>query len=213
MSSTQSYFTNNLSDYRPNSEIDPNINNFLKEKIISISDDIWEIVKSEDRQNDCIYSGNAGIAYMFWYLSQQDFYSKEQKHQFIIRARTLIKNSLESNSTKSKSDSFFFGSAGLYLVSSIVFDSCGEERLRDHYLDLFLKFAEKHLKKDVNNTGRDSLFEGRAGFVCGSLFANKVFKTNIIPAQTLLNIGISTIKSGIYVFKSHNDNNLTFNAN
>ena len=173
---------------------------FLVKKIVFLSDQIWNNVSQRhDFKEDNIYWGDVGIAYMYWHLSQQTFLRDKQREDCLSIARTLISRSLNAMVAQriERSHSFLFGNSGICLMAGLIFNSCGDHKSRDHYLNLFVKFSAYYLTIDFNDKQRDTLLEGRAGFICAALTANHTLNSHIISPQILQNIGISVIKSGL----------------
>src|SRR5882757_9039751 len=144
---------NNLKDFDSNkineeiTELNKMILNTIEELIEYISTNVLESNGWNQEYN--IYSGNAGIAYMFWYLSQQILHFNQQKRtQFLELAKTLISRSLQwmSTQTDNGSDlsvdtSVIRGKAGIIFVACLVFDSLKDSHLLNHYLDCFVRMT------------------------------------------------------------------------
>ena len=95
------YFINSMPDYVPGQSHQADDFNY-KAKIEEIADLIWQKTSNRSGSNDP-YVGKSGIAYMFWYLAQQQWlFNEEQRINFINKARHYITDVLNNMTTNDR---------------------------------------------------------------------------------------------------------------
>lgn len=87
------YFINSMPDYHPELSESDDFN--YKSKIEEIADFIWQKTSKKSGRSDP-YVGNSGIAYMFWYLSQQEWlFDEQQRITYLDKSKYYIKDVLK----------------------------------------------------------------------------------------------------------------------
>lgn len=197
----QNYFENKLSSnwsYREDDEL----RLFLESKVQSLYNDIsTNANKEKDLEHEDIYSGNLGIAYMYWLLSKQPFIKDKmlESEVCLSKARAIVVDVMEGlkRSGIDRGHSFLFGNCGIILMAGLVFNATQEDKYRDHYFGLLVKFSGHYLNFNWDDNRIHTLYEGIPGFLCCAQWANYCTNTHIIPVETMQNIVISVMKCGL----------------
>ncbi|RWS12311.1 lanC-like protein 3 [Dinothrombium tinctorium] len=150
------------------------------------------------------YVGISGIAFMYWYLSQQsDLYTSEECDHFRNEALLYIRPAIEyaENIDKSSCEkvakvAYLLGNAGTYLVAALVYNAIGDAANRTKFVEKYASLAAICRMQQYLSKGSDELLVGRAGYICGALYLNKALHMQIIPNEVLENLAIATIESG-----------------
>lgn len=186
------YFENLYSDYQGG---DVYIN---RDKIKSL---IQHYVKSTlQTKNPCdggdLYTGSAGIAFMFLKLYQ----SEELRKLFpsaLQNAKSFIDHAKKFVSKKDSDKAMFLcGNAGIYSVSSVIHKELNNMNSSNEDKNEFLSGYE--ICQDLNycRYGSDEVLFGRAGYLSGCYWMNKNL-SQVIPKEVLMRICDITIESGV----------------
>ncbi|XP_026461731.1 lanC-like protein 3 homolog [Ctenocephalides felis] len=186
------YFKNELDDYKSGAvKIDEGV---IKHQIQNIVEDI--LIQQPANYRNCrggLYVGDAGIAYMLYYLIKSNLFP-ESNEKFYQQALQYIESSNTYLKKKHSEDDigFLLGSTGVHAVTAAVYDLDIERKsLTKDYAKKFLQAAEF-----VKNTQWDEVLVGRAGYLSGALWINKVLSQPAISSNTLYSICDKMVQSG-----------------
>lgn len=135
-----------------------------------------KIVPDERNAEDGLYLGTAGIAYMYYKLSQS---SSFQQHSVALldKAEEYVKPALvvakKAEHRTKDVPGFVLGICGVYAIASVVYHAKGKESESFMYREMYDKAAGLCLVKDFLRCGGNELFVGRAGYVMGALWMGK----------------------------------------
>lgn len=182
------YFKNVFADSR---EFEKS-NDFWKDKVNSLVELISRNTSSSS-DND-LYTGTTGIAYMFYYLSVTDTF-KNNSTTFKNKAIEVTQLKKCSYSKKTLSQ-FICGDAGVNAVNAVIYNQINDEKMSEMYLQNFRNGAVFCKPIDFFKPGGDELFVGRAGYLYGVLWLEKVFGRKIIPDQDVIELCSTIVQSG-----------------
>lgn len=141
---------------------------------------------------ETLYTGTSGIAYMFYHLATSDKF-KNESEMFLNKAITVLQ--LKGNQFHLKSNGkFICGDAGINAVNASIYNLIGDDKMAEMYLTHFKKGIADF--KQTNLAEKDELFVGRAGYLYGILWLEKVFGRKIIADQDIFEICSAVVESG-----------------
>lgn len=184
------YF-NNI--YSKSHESDLCVNDkFWKDKVNSLMQLVDQNASSSSKNT--LYTGTTGIAYMFYHLAiSKEF--KNNSSTYLNKAVKVLKIK-ENSFNQKKSNQFICGDAGVNAVNAAIFNQIGDTKMAEMYLKHFEKGVTICKPIDSLKSGEDELFVGRAGYLYGVLWLEKVFGKKIIPDQDVIDICSTIIESG-----------------
>lgn len=184
------YF-NNI--YSKSHESDLGVNDkFWKDKVNSLMQLVDQNASSSSKNT--LYTGTTGIAYMFYHLAiSKEF--KNNSSTYLNKAVKVLKIK-ESSFNQKKSNQFICGDAGVNAVNAAIFNQIGDTKMAEMYLKRFENGVIICKPIDSLKPGEDELFVGRAGYLYGVLWLEKVFGKKIIPDQDVIDICSTIIESG-----------------
>ena len=163
-----------MPDFAPSSEIHVN-KQFWKDQIVALTKAISSgIPPTLDSCDGGLYVGNAGVAYMFYYLSMHEDFV-DLKSNLLEQAMLYLRISLEFTRKSGPRDatSFILGGAGVDAIASMIYQLAGDTSNSNKFAASYVKVGEKCLPIDFLRCGSDELFVGRAGYLCGAMNLNK----------------------------------------
>lgn len=185
------YFKNVLSDSRV-IDLNTSYYDFWKNKVYNLTEIIGQNASSS-RDND-LYTGTTGIAYMFFYLATSDRF-KNDPNDFYDKAIAITKLK-ENNFDRKSSCQFICGDAGVNAVNAVIYSRIGDEKTAEMYLDRFVKGLSVCKPIDFFKPGGDELFVGRAGYLYGILWLEKMFGRQIIADKDIIELCSTIVESG-----------------
>ncbi|XP_050543974.1 lanC-like protein 3 homolog [Daktulosphaira vitifoliae] len=142
-----------------------------------------------------LYTGSTGIAFMFFCLAESDGYRNDAKKflNYAIECLSLKPAILFSSSSACQ---FICGDAGINAVSAVIYHRVGNEILANKHLESFKKGAITCQPIDFFKPGGDELFVGRAGYLCGILWLEKILGKEILPDTDIIQLCSTIVESG-----------------
>lgn len=147
-----------------------------------------------------LYVGTGGVGYMFYHVSHSPLYAAE-KDQLIQKGLEYVKAALlytHQNVPLRQTEecAFLLGPAGIYAVGAALYQAAGSVAEAQHFCQLYKSLSSVILPVDFLSCGGDELLVGRAGYICGALWLQKVFGSPIVPLPELHKVCQSIITSG-----------------
>lgn len=158
--------------------------------------------------DDCdggLYVGLSGISYMCYYLSQQEQFT-EKKQEFLEKSLYYMIYALEdANHPRNRhtQTAFILGGCGSYAVAAALMNALGKEKECRMHLQQYISLADKCFDPDYLGNGSDELLVGRAGYLSGVLFLQKVFGLEVVPEQKIDALCTAMVQSGVQYAKKH----------
>ena len=161
------YFENKSADFKPGSPVQIDKQNWVVQ-ISQIAESIVEGMPATlDNCDGGLYVGNAGIAYMFYCLAQNEAF-KDMRSTYLERAVMYTNVSQEYVKSASRDRaSFILGEAGVQAVSCLVYETTGSSSAAEKFARKFADLSVICLPMKFLRCGSDELFVGRAGYLCG----------------------------------------------
>lgn len=184
------YFPNALSD-SDESSLDTS-DEFWIDKVKNLVESIGQNASTSPKNT--VYTGTAGIAYMYYRLAISDKFENDSV-TFLNKAVEVLKLKEKSFSQR-KLGQFICGDAGVNAVNAAIYHQMGDEKTAATYLQHFQNGINVCRPKDSLEPGEDELFVGRAGYLYGVLWLEKVFGRKIIPDQNVIELCSLIVKSG-----------------
>ncbi|XP_025415141.1 lanC-like protein 3 isoform X2 [Sipha flava] len=142
--------------------------------------------------SDAFWKGTSGIAYMFYHLATSDKF-KNESEIFLNKAITVLQ--LKGDIFYPKSNGkFLCGDAGINAVNASIYHLIGDSKMAEMYLTHFKKGVADY--RLTNLTEKDELFVGRAGYLYGVLWLEKVFGKKIVADQDIFELCSAIVESG-----------------
>lgn len=192
------YFENIFSDSHEsvlNSSYD-----FWKDKVKSLMECVAQNAFSSTKNT--LYTGTTGIAYMFYRLAIADEY-KNNSLFFLNKAIQILKLK-ENNYEQKRVSQFMSGDAGVNAVNAVIYHLVGNAGMAKMYLDRFKNGIAKCKSTSSLEPGEDELFVGRAGYLFGVLWLEKVFGKTILADQDIKDLCVIIVESGRKYSKINN---------
>ncbi|XP_060837330.1 lanC-like protein 3 homolog [Rhopalosiphum padi] len=163
-----------------------------KDKVNSLMQLVDQNASSSSKNT--LYTGTAGIAYMFYHLAISNEF-KNNSSTYLNKAIKVLKLKERSFNQK-KLNHFICGDAGVNAVNAAIYNQIGDTKKAEIYLKNFENGVTNCKPIDSLKAGEDELFVGRAGYLYGVLWLEKVFGRKIIPDQDVIDICLTIIESG-----------------
>lgn len=183
------YFKNVYSD---SSESDNTYKEFWKDKVKNLMQRVDQNASSSSKNT--LYTGSAGIAYMFYQLAISNEFKKDQS-TYLNKAIEVL-NLKDNSLNRKKPNQFICGAAGVNAINAAVYHQIGNAKMAEKYLEHFENGITICKPMGSLKPGEDELFVGRAGFLYGVLWLEKVFGRRIIPDQDVIEICLTIVESG-----------------
>lgn len=148
---------------------------------------------SSSSDND-LYTGTTGIAYMFYQLSTSEEFKNNSTA--LLNKAVAVSRLTGHNLSEKCSSQFICGNAGVNAVNAAIYHQIGDEKTAELYLERFKNGLA--ICKPINffKPGGDELFVGRAGYLYGLLWLEKVFNRKIIADQDIIQLCLTIVESG-----------------
>ncbi|XP_008186949.1 lanC-like protein 3 homolog isoform X2 [Acyrthosiphon pisum] len=148
---------------------------------------------SSSSDND-LYTGTTGIAYMFYHLSTSEGFKNNSTA--LLNKTVAVLRLTGSHLSEKYSSQFICGNAGINAVNAAVYHQIGDEKTAEMYLERFKNGLA--ICKPINffKPGGDELFVGRAGYLYGLLWLEKVFNRKIIADLDIIQLCLTIVESG-----------------
>ncbi|XP_033741341.1 lanC-like protein 3 [Pecten maximus] len=199
-------FKNRYEDYTEGSEV------FVDQEKWKAS--IEHLVKSIERgmpptPANCdggLYVGNAGVAYMFYYLSNCESFTS-RKNDFLELGMAYGKVAMDfvdrGGDRGDPPCSFILGSAGTVAVNSLLYHTAGNESKSKKIAEKFANFADHARPISFYPYGSDELLVGRAGYLSGALALQQKLCYKVVSEDILKHLCTVTVESGRHYSYSH----------
>jgi len=184
------YFKNVFSDCQ---EVDPSTSyDFWKDNVNHLIECISQNTSSFS-DND-LYTGTTGIAYMFYHLSTSEGFKNNSTA--LLNKAVAVSRLMGHNLSEKYSSQFICGNAGVNAVNAAIYHQIGDEKTAEMYLEFFKNGLA--ICKPINffKPGGDELFVGRAGYLFGLLWLEKVFSRKIIADLDIIQLCLTIVESG-----------------
>jgi len=184
------YFKNVLLDGQ---EVDSNTSHdFWKDNVYRLVECISQnTALSSD--ND-LYTGTTGIAYMFFHLSTSEGLKNESAA--LLNKAVAVSRLMGHNLSEKCSCQFICGDAGVNAVNAAICHQIGDEKTAKMYLERFKNGLAVCKPINFFKPGGDELFVGRAGYLYGILWLEKVFNKKIIADLDIIQLCLTIVESG-----------------
>lgn len=187
------YFENVCIESGENDDI--NINDEFKALWIGRIKKLTKEVKKNAGKSKYIdlYFGTAGVAYMFYYLATSEPH-KNDSARYLKDAFKIINLDLCMVMINGQ-NKFICGYGGIYAVKAAICQLKGDEEMVESHLKVF-KDGLNYCKSFDFINGKDELCKGRAGYLFGILWVEKVFGRKVVPDKDVIELCSMVIESG-----------------
>jgi len=184
------YFNNVFHDSQ---EVGLNMSyDFLKHSVYNLMEDISQNT-SFSSDND-LYIGTTGIAYMYYHLATSEGFKNDSTA--LLNKAVEVSKLRQPNSSEKYSSQFICGDAGVNAVNAAIFHKIGDEKTAEMYLEHFKNGLAVCKPINFFKPGGDELFVGRAGYLFGLLWLEKVFNRKIIADLDIIQLCLTIVESG-----------------
>lgn len=184
------YFKNILPDGQ---EVDSNISHdFWKDNVYRLMECISQNI-SLSSDND-LYTGTTGISYMFFHLSTSEGFKNDSTA--LLNKAVAVSRMMGHKSSEKCSCQFICGDAGVNAVNAAIYHHIGDEKTAEMYLERFKIGLAVCKQINFFKPGGDELFVGRAGYLYGLLWLEKVFSKKIIADPDIIQLCLTIVESG-----------------
>jgi len=179
------YFVNKFADYAGGGEQVPlDTSRWIR----YISDTVDQIRSGlPPSPHNCdggLYVGAAGVSYAFFHIGRCEPLSGLRDRVLASAVEYIDAAVAYSGGKRVSRDppaAFLLGPGGAFVTGSLVYDSVGRSAdaasLRQRYIELATMVCKQG---DYLGFGSDELFVGRAGYLCGALNLNAVYKQQVV---------------------------------
>ncbi|CAK8675045.1 unnamed protein product [Clavelina lepadiformis] len=178
---------------------------FYKDRIMETVDKILSGLKATSKTCEKgVYTGTAGVAYCFYYLSQSGIFP-EHHDKFLKLAECYISPALDKHHVRSRKDvGLLSGNGGVYMVAALIYNKLGDKQKYEKYIEAYQNLASCCEQVDFLDGGCDELFVGRAGYMFGILALEKCTGVNILPLSQVKIVWDKVIESGRVLSETNN---------
>lgn len=190
------FFPNLFQDFVPGTRVHIDKEHWVNQ-VSQIAESVVQgMPATHDNCDGGLYVGNAGIAYMFYWLSQNDAF-KDMRPAYLEHAIAYAKVSQEyvKNANRDQA-SFILGEAGVHAISCLIRQAAGDANTADKFAQKYAKLADICLPMNFLRCGSDELFVGRAGYLCGVLNLSKQLGKQIVSESVVHQICSIMVDSG-----------------
>ncbi|XP_060589848.1 lanC-like protein 3 [Ruditapes philippinarum] len=190
------YFENKAQDYTPGSSVKIDKQNWMLQ-ISQIAESIVEGMPATiDNCDGGLYVGNAGIAYMFYCLAQNEAF-KDMRSTYLEQAvmYTNVSQEYVKSSSRDKA-SFILGEAGVQAVSCLVYEASGSSSVAEKFSRKYADLSAVCLPIKFLRCGSDELFVGRAGYLCGAINLHKKLGKQVVDEKIINDLCTVIVESG-----------------
>ncbi|OWF40181.1 LanC-like protein 3 [Mizuhopecten yessoensis] len=153
-----------------------------------------------------LYVGNAGIAYMYYYLSNCDLFT-QRKTDFLEQGMMYGKVAMDyverGGDRGNPPCSFILGQAGTIAVNSLLFHTAGNDSKSKKIAEKFASLADHARPISFYPYGSDEILVGRAGYMSGALALQQKLGYKVVSEDTLRHLCTVTVESGRHYAYSH----------
>ncbi|XP_055927362.1 lanC-like protein 3 isoform X2 [Argiope bruennichi] len=163
-----------------------------------------QTLTSEDADGG-IYIGLAGVSYMCYYLAEHPEFA-ELRDDLLERSQYYLQYALtvaETPNLITSRAAFLFGGCGTYALAAAVYRALGKERESRYFLGKYVSFADGCQRPDFLGCGLYEVLGGRAGYLSGILFLQKVFGSEILPEDRINRICATIVHAGVNYSRRH----------
>lgn len=174
------------------------------ENVLNTPTDYWrdkvkDLVERVDRNvsstsKNPLYTGTAGVAFMFYRLATSEKFV-DGSTTFLEKAAEVLKQKENHNGPK-KSSQFICGDAGVNATNAAIHHRLDDAETAKMYLDCFESGLIECKRTGSMRPGDNELFVGRAGYLFGVLWLEKVFGTKILPDQDIIELCSAIVEFG-----------------
>lgn len=165
---------------------------FWKDKVYNLVQIVSQNTSSSS-DND-LYTGTTGIAYMFYHLATSEKFKNNSTD--LLNKAVAFSRQMEHNLVNKFPSQFICGDAGVNAVNAAICHQMGDEKTAEFYLEHFKNGLAVCKPINFFKPGGDELFVGRAGYLYGLLWLEKVFCRKIIVDQDITNLCLTIVESG-----------------
>jgi len=167
---------------------------FWKHKINELTERVGRNASSSSKNT--VYTGTAGIAYMFYRLAVSDEFKKDSAI-FLIKAVKVLMHR-DGDFSSRRPNGLLSGDLGVNAVNAAIHHLIGDVTAAEMYLKCFENGVTVYREstRDTVKPGEDELFVGRAGYLYGVLWLEKVFGRKIIADQDVVDVCSKIVQSG-----------------
>lgn len=176
----------------------------LMSQVSLISHHIREHATGDDADGS-LYVGPAGIAFAFYHKAMNFQQGGPQQRDDLLTAKRFSDFNLEyaRQCRRPMSPGFLLGESGAVAISAAINHALGDREAANHDAQRFSHFSQTFLPLEVYSYGSDELLVGRAGYICGALWLNRVMGRPVVPQTLLCQICDSMLESGHRYSRRH----------
>ncbi|CAI6347968.1 unnamed protein product [Macrosiphum euphorbiae] len=165
---------------------------FWKDNVYCLMERVSQNTSSSS-DND-LYTGTTGIAYMFYHLSTSEGFKNNSTE--LLNKAVAVSRLTGHNLSEKYSSQFICGNAGVNAVNAAIYHQIGDEKSAEMYLECFKNGLAVCKPINFFKPGGDELFVGRAGYLYGILWLEKVFNRKIIADLDIIQLCLTIVESG-----------------
>ncbi|KAG8197839.1 hypothetical protein JTE90_020116 [Oedothorax gibbosus] len=207
MSRSSRYFINNLKDFAPDQSIKIPID-AIKNQCLKYMQQISDQQTLSTKDCDgSLYVGLAGVSYAFYHLSQNPEFVKDRQDLLSKSWHYLQPALSHAEKGRNRRDSaFLLGSGGVYATAAAVMKALGREKECNEYVEKYAAMADGCMEGDYLGCGSDEILVGRAGYLAGILFLQRVLGKQVLPSQKIHMLCETIVDSGTKYSRQHHSN-------
>uniref|UniRef100_A0A0A9XEN6 LanC-like protein 3 homolog n=2 Tax=Lygus hesperus TaxID=30085 RepID=A0A0A9XEN6_LYGHE len=208
MSSRTRHFLNKADDYTPSTSYSVDYFTLSKDIMDNVYHSLEKQKCSQAGIDGGLYVGTCGNAYTLYHLSKKKRFAKERDEMLRVATEVLRTGVDIARRNKSRDPSdecgFLLGKAGIYALAAAVFHASGEDMMAQDCIKDFICAGSHCAPSSYARFGGDELFVGRAGYICGALWLNREFKSQVIPDDVIHTMCDKILQSGRHYSRSKN---------
>ncbi|XP_024083742.1 lanC-like protein 3 isoform X2 [Cimex lectularius] len=211
-SSRTRFFPNTYLDYQENNAVNVDYKQIRSDILANVYVCAEEQKKVHHGIEGGLYVGTYGNAYTFYHLSKKSRFVHERADLLSAAVELITCGVATCAKSKAKDPSdecaFLLGKAGIYAVGAAVFFEAGKDDFAADCIKEYINVGCIVANESYASFGGDELFVGRAGYLCGALWLNRVFGRPVISQDVLHTICEAIMASGKRYSEEHNSRTL-----
>ncbi|XP_029162376.1 lanC-like protein 3 homolog [Nylanderia fulva] len=152
-----------------------------------------------------LYVGASGISYTFLRLAEHPLLKDDADKHLSLAERYLRSSLTTVQRHEGRSGTgFLLGDWGILAVGAVLATVQGDEKTASELVKRYVTTGARCKEVNFLKCGSDEFFVGRAGFLYGALWLNRMMKNTVVPLDMMHEIARTIVASGQMYARVHN---------
>ncbi|XP_011701329.1 PREDICTED: lanC-like protein 3 homolog [Wasmannia auropunctata] len=153
-----------------------------------------------------LYVGASGISYAFMRLAECTALKAESSKKYLSLAEYYLRSSLSMVQRRERRSGtgFLLGDWGILATGAVLAAARKDDVTANELIKCYISTGTRCKEVNFLKCGSDEFFVGRAGFLYGALWLNRMMKRIVVPLDIMHEIAQTIIASGKTYVRVHN---------